>query len=168
MPDPVRFKLEEARFFLELLCENRGLDPNRKYFLNSFLSAARSVEFFLRYKHQENSSFAAWIDAKMKLWVRDEELAFLVRKRDQSIHESPITTQTTATSGISNTIQFHRAADEFPVRVEQPSPEHAESRGSRLVAWSFPELGEQDVIDFCRRQLDKLEIIVAESEATFK
>ncbi len=64
MPTDTRWVLDQSRFFLEKM---RGLLANPRefvYYLNAFISSARSVTFIMRGEFSKRTGFQSWYDFK--------------------------------------------------------------------------------------------------------
>lgn len=59
MTEAARGKLREARYFLDRMKETKT-GPEFKYNLSAFLSAARSVTFYLQKEYREDEEFDEW------------------------------------------------------------------------------------------------------------
>ena len=63
-------KLNEAAYFLELMQKNIDDLDKFKYNLSAFLSAGRSVTYYLQKEFKENSRFNEWYELKQIEGIR--------------------------------------------------------------------------------------------------
>jgi hypothetical protein len=92
----VEFKIYEADFFLERLCEstvNNFSWGEAKFFLSAFISATRSITFTLQASIKGSKELEDWYLEKQETLKKDKEARFFleVRNLNQKIGYCPIT-----------------------------------------------------------------------------
>ena len=80
-------KLEEARFYLELLRKNAPHQAIVIFALSAFLSAARSVTLYLQAEGKDKPGFKEWYEQKREELKTNEFARFLVDTRNISAHK---------------------------------------------------------------------------------
>ncbi|WIM38283.1 hypothetical protein PO903_16725 [Paenibacillus sp. PK4536] len=86
-------KFDEAKFFLDLLEENTNEDPQFDYFLNAFISSARSILWIMRAEFSDIKGWEQWFGS---LNPSKEEISFLKKVNDmrvRSLKSDPLLTR---------------------------------------------------------------------------
>src|SRR4030067_3783407 len=81
-----RYKICEAKFFLERMEESVHDRVAFRYYLSAFLSSARSVLQYAR-EESKNTGGLDWYDTTV---ARSDVLGFFKDKRDVNIHGEPV------------------------------------------------------------------------------
>ena len=177
-------KYNEAEYFLEMMKENIEDRQKLNYNLNAFVSAARSVTFFLEKRFLTKSKFNDWYFGKEQ---KDKTgiLKFFREKRNIVIHEKIIkpraeisTTNHFSGAGSLSIESIVRKADgaikdyeysESPVKSKiTPKQDNTEITEYK---WFFSDCQNEyrnvDVITLCEKYLNELKMIVEEAESKF-
>jgi len=85
-----RHKLEEAEYFLEGMKTNVKNDKVFSFNLSAFITAARSVTFFMQKESQNVMRFKDWYVNKQKLMDTDNDFKFLNEMRRATVHIRPV------------------------------------------------------------------------------
>lgn len=175
MENPTQFKLKEAKYFFEQMGKTFENDDEFKYNLSAFLSAARSITWFMQGQYAQVEGFGRWYEDKQKEMREDQELKYLDNARVASVHTEFISTGATRVATLGMTCCLEKAKNapstnnvDIPQKVD--APQNSESSRPTLpktVKRFFPEFEEMDIIEYCKRQLDKFEKLVAECEQKF-
>lgn len=157
------------------------------YFLDAFLSAARTVTWvFQKARGKAEKSLMEWYDSKVTEWNEDAIMRFFKEMRNISVKEHTPKMQTTAavdflmtvTIGESLTVKkispdgsVQQVASSSPKTTEESNKkQQTASATARVVSYSFYELPkgfseDPDVIALCGKYLDMLEAFVKEAES---
>ncbi len=187
--NPTRFKLREAKYFLDKARKAyttyvvATTDKNRDallFSLDAFFSAARSITFYMQNQYAEKPNFWEWYCPKQISMKGDDELKFLNNLRVNFIHIGPptITTVRADSYGMDCPLVY---ADDHPLKgTETPvmdmSPSKPLETGVKTLdvifdadEYTVKEGLKEDieVLPFCHRQLEKLEALVDECEKHF-
>ena len=176
-------KYYEAEYFLEMMKEDIEDRQKLEYNISAFLSAARSITFFLEKRFPTKSKFNDWYFGKEQ---KDKTgiLEFFRKKRNCNIHEKPINPRAVISVN-SNVSMALSVSSEVIVRKADGTIkdyEHSEPLVKSKVTpmqdnteikykWFFSDCPNEyknvDVINLCEGYLNKLKIIVEEVESKF-
>jgi len=167
MQNPTRHKFRETEHFLARMNECFEQDDEFRFSLSAYLSAARSITFYMRKQYRHVPGFSQWYCERQIEMQADPELKYLNDLRVEAVHTEP--------TGLGATRQGTFTADAViasPALVaEQPqvAPEAQEhtASGVRTVRRFLPEFHGMDVVPFCDAQLQKLESLLDECERLF-
>ena len=169
MENPTRHKIREAQYFLSKMKQFFEDDDTFAYNLSAFLSAARSITFFMQRQYRRRDGFAEWYCPYQIKMSADLELDYLNKVRVEDVHREPVLTGATREVTVS--------ADAILVKEGTPVAEHEQAKETehkpptqsspKTVRRFFPKFGQVDVIEFCENQLTKLTRIVEECENRF-
>lgn len=188
--NPTRFKLREAKYFLDkarlayTTYKEDTTDENRDvllFSLDSFFSAARSITFYMQKQYNSKPCFEDWYSSKQKDMKGDNELKFLNKLRVDFIHiKTPIiATVREATYMLAAYVKY---ADNHPLKGTEPPltdiqpviPFDTQIKTLEVIfdtnEYAANEgLGKDtEVLPFCDRQLHKFEDLIDECEKRFK
>lgn len=187
--NPTRFKLREAKFFLDKAYQAYKsyvldtTDKNRDnllFSLGAFFSAARSITYYMQSQYAKEPNFWEWYCPKQMSMKSDNELRFLNNLRVDLIHIRPPTITTVrAASYTMDTILVY--ADDHPLKgTETPIADNLPSKPSESPIKTLDVIFDADeytakeglkedtkVLPFSYRQLEKLETLVDECEKHF-
>ena len=168
--EDTRHKVREAQYFLSGMKQFFEDDDAFAYNLSAFLSAARSITWYMQkqYKHRQN--FDEWHRQKQIKMSADPELRYLRDARNEDVKTEPILTG--ATREVSLPLDVILVEDGTSMAEQAKEAEEAEPKPpiqsqSKTVRRFFPKFGQVDVIKFCENQLTKLTRIVQECENRF-
>jgi len=164
--NPTRHKLREAEYFLHQTQHSFENDEEFYWNLNAFLSAARSITFYMQKQYRHEAGFAEWYCRHQIQMKADPELDYLNCARVDTVHTEVVPTGTTrevshAVHAFMNTEGSMRESSQ---QAERKS--HVQS-APRAIRRFFPKFMNVDVIPFCASQLDKYTRLVEECEKLF-
>jgi hypothetical protein len=191
-----RYKFEEAQHFFEQMKKNIEDDKLFGFNLSAFLTAARSITFFMQNEFRSKTGFMNWYENKQKLMGRECSFKFVNEMRRATVHVKRVMSDKKVSVTISETpIQV---ADSVSVRVirdgkiveEHPSKDSKKTktitsiksliqsasapfqrsnnnREGRNVSRFFKEDPNEDPIRKCEKYIQKLRNIVDECEQLF-
>ena len=93
--NPTRHKAKEAEFHLLQSKEHYQEDDEFSYFLSAFLSAARSITFYMQKQYGKHSGFPKWYCEEQTRMVADADLKYLNEARVEDVHQKPVHTGAT-------------------------------------------------------------------------
>jgi hypothetical protein len=182
-----RDKLGEAKYFLACM-EKTNRDKNAfRYNLSAFLSASRSVTFFMQKEFKKMSGFESWYLSKQSQMAGDKIFRFFNDQRVKTIHEQPVSARTHQNRinipeiDIFSTIEFTitTSIDEDGI-MDNPQMTRVTEQGVTVeeitadTLWIFDDLplednfGCKDVFTLCKEHVEKLESLVEECEESVK
>ena len=168
MKNPTKHKVEEAKYFLSMLKQLFEDDDEFAYNLSAFLSAARSITFYMQKQYKHRDGFAEWYCRKQIEMSADEELKYLNNARVEDIHKEPVHTGATREVGCSvDVILVPEDEQANETELEPHTQSSSKTSSLKTVRRFFPKFGEVDVTEFCESQLTKLTMIVEECENHF-
>jgi hypothetical protein len=162
-----RYKIDEAKFFLERMEESIHDRRAFRYNLSALLSSARSV---LQYARKESvaKDRQKWYDETAS---RNDVLRFFIDKRDVNIHDEPVNPSSHIVIAISENVGVfssatvasfnNRPVDMDRPKEEPPPPKPLETRNKGTIVYRFDDWsGSEDVIALSRRYIEELEKFV--------
>lgn len=168
----VKFKIDEAGFYLRKMKESFSQDPDRRYYLSAFLSAAKSVDYYLISRFGHLPEFQKWRSNKLDKLSIDTNLEELVKLRDQNVHHAPTVTETESTSRLANTVQLTKESEELPFMPLIPENDLVKiklvgKQNPKIEKWRFHGDFEFEVIPFCENGLNDIKAAAVEAEKLF-
>ena len=185
--NPTRFKLREARYFLEQVQKTyreylkNDIDKNRDIFLfnlGAFFSAARSITYYMQIQYAEKDEFWEWYCPQQRKMKEDREMRFLKDLRVNFIHFRPpiVSTEKELTVQASVRLEYSKGhplygtpiPESIPMAIVPPKIKALNvifKAGQTIGKKSLPD--DTEVIPFCSTQLDKLEQLVNRCEKQF-
>ncbi|CAG1770697.1 hypothetical protein [Geobacter sp.] len=165
--NPTRHKVKEAEFHLQNAQEHYQEDEVFSYFLSAFLSAARSITFYMQKQYGKVSGFPEWYCIEQIKMVADAELKYLNEARVEDVHRKPVHTGATRASSCGIDAILLKEGEECPLSTETVvSQDTTESQNVTLRRY-FADRDYIETIEFCSSQLSKLTTLVAECESRF-
>ena len=173
-----RGKLNEARYFLELMAANQNQRESFEYCLSAFLSAAQSVTWFLQKEYDKTAGFKSWYEQQRERLRSDETMKVLHDKRVVTTHCEPlaphahvnVTTSDAITISDSAVVVVHdsRGNEVSRIEAERPSRQAPEPKPSTAEwKWYFDEIPGRDLVTVCTEYLGKMDTLVAQCETIF-
>ena len=89
VPVTAQQKFSEAAYFYNGMIPHRTNPVVFPYHLSAFLSALRSVTYFLQKQFAEDPKFGAWYEEKQEQMRADPVLKLLHEKRNSALHVEP-------------------------------------------------------------------------------
>jgi hypothetical protein len=165
--NPTRHKLQEAEYFFSKM--NHTLEDDKVFYYNhsAFVSAARSITYYMQKQYKHRNGFEEWYCPKQLKMKGDPELKFLKKARDVAIHRETIETGATRekTSSIGLTTVGNGTPETEQVKEAESKPSAQSS--PKTVRRFYPEFKGMDVIEFGEKQLAKLTKVVEDCEKRF-
>lgn len=181
-----RTKLEESSFFLERLKESQRLHPAFDFYLNAFVSAARSVTWIMRHEYHDVPGWEAWYDLRAVSLDHERVLQGFNTARVRSQKERPLQTAAQISlqlpTGVMTAEMKHRLDQLTGERIiVTVSPvDNSTSRPATITDTSLTfsatlddvwrvleEFPAEDILTVCTSYYQFLESIVTECEAQF-
>jgi hypothetical protein len=97
--NPTQHKAKEAEFHLQQAKECYQEDDKFSYFLSAFLSAARSITFYMQEQYRKHSGFPKWYCIEQTKMKADENLSYLNKARVEDVHQKSVHTGATCFGG---------------------------------------------------------------------
>ena len=88
-------KVGEAEYFLCRMTKTFEDDRLFSYNLSAFLSAARSITFYMQRQYKRCDGFGQWYCQTQIEMSADPELEYLNKARVEAVHTEPVTTVAT-------------------------------------------------------------------------
>ncbi|HSD58970.1 MAG TPA: hypothetical protein VLB04_12400 [Methanotrichaceae archaeon] len=173
MDNDTRNKLDETRYFLLRLKEayNNYITNNSEktykivgYNFNAFLSAARSITYFMQKQYKQSKGFPEWYCRQQLEMKADSELECLNIARVGYIHKRPVQL------GNIQRLNFEYRQEWDPSDpLKDPIIKNTVS--TQVIELFLPKCKhlkeDKNLLDFCESQLNKLKQIVDECERNF-
>ncbi|MCW6124219.1 hypothetical protein [Clostridium sporogenes] len=84
------FRLNESKFFLEGMKENKEKSPEFEYYLNAYISSARSVLWIMKNEYCKLKEWKKWYDDKDVNQEQKKLLEGIVKMRNRSLKQRPL------------------------------------------------------------------------------
>lgn len=167
MENPTRHKIREAKYFLSMMKQSFEDDHTFAYNLSAFLSAARSITFYMQKQYKRREGFDEWYRQKQIEMSTDPELQCLKEARNEDVKTEPIPTGATREVTMSIDAVLVKEGTQKAEEAKEDEPKPPAQNSPRTVRRFFPKFGHVDVIEFCENQLTKLTRIVEECKNRF-
>ena len=167
MTNHTRNKMQEAIYFLEKMEQSFDDDTTFTYNFNAFLSAARSITFYMQKQYAHHEGFSLWYCQKQEKMKKDIELKYLNQARVGALKTEPINKG--ATREIKFTVDAILSKENVPSTEQSKEPQSVTPLENypKTVRRFFPDFEDLDVVEFCDNQLTKLVELVEECENRF-
>jgi hypothetical protein len=173
VPVTAHQKFNEAAYFYNGMLANRTNVVILPYYLSAFLSAFRSITFYLQTQYSNDATFREWYARKRSEMAADPVLKMLNARRRGIVHLEPIDL-------------FFKRGFEFPgrfggcIETNHLEVEQGETADGRLtttikvgadgieedvatqISWHFDEEDGEDVMSYCYLGLQKLDALLQE------
>ncbi|WP_050607249.1 hypothetical protein [Clostridium niameyense] len=93
------FRLNESKFFLKRMKENKEKSPEFEYYLNAYVSSARSVLWIMKSEYSKLKEWGKWYDNKGVSQEQKKLLDGIVKMRNRSLKQRPLKVRKYATIG---------------------------------------------------------------------
>lgn len=163
--NPTKHKIREAEHFLCMMKQSFEDDDKFTFNFSAFVSAARSITFYLKKQYTRRKGFSEWYSPIVKKMREDPELTYLKKVRNEDIHKETVQTGATRTVSIGISVVFGEPSPKSEQAKETEKPPKQIS--PKTIRRFFPKFGDMCIIEFCEKQLDKLNKIVEECEKQF-
>ena len=175
VPVTARQKFNEAAYFYNAMLKHRLNVIIFPYYLSAFLSALRSVTYYLQKQGAHNEQFETWYSQKRAEMQADPVLKMLQKNRDAVVHREPFDLFFNRSFKMPEkygdyieTKFFEQIEDQTPegvittrIRVGKDAPEE---QVEPWITWDFTEDDHEDVINHCYVGLERLDAILKELE----
>ena len=170
-------KLSEAQYFLDRMI---ALQANRlffKYNLSAFLSAFRSVTFFMQKEYSGMENFAKWYSLKQSEFEANKEMQLLNTKRVMTIHKVPVGLHANINGSIHERIFItdHLSVEiihadgtiekEKPINIERIELTDEIASNEKWL-WYFDDYTQSDVVSICSDCMTYLSNVVSDCSST--
>jgi hypothetical protein len=176
VPVTARQKFDEAAYFYNGMFAHRLNVVIFPYYLSAFLSALRSVTWYLQKQYTHDPRFASWYPQKQAEMDADPVLKMLNRQRVAVVHREPFDLyfrrgfrMPERYGEYIETKHFEQTEDQTPdgwirtrVRVGADAPEE---EVTPWINWHFSETDGEDVMNHCYAGLAKVDAILKELES---
>jgi hypothetical protein len=175
VPITARQKFNEAAYFYNGMLAHRLNVIIFPYYLSAFLSALRSVTWYLQKQYAHNEDFAAWYSEKQAEMRADPVLKMLAENRTAVVHREPFDLffnrgfkMPKKYGDYIESTFFEQIEDQTTegvittkIRVAKDAPEETVEP---WITWHFTEGDQQDVMNHCYVGLERLDAILKELE----
>lgn len=176
VPVTAHQKFSEAAYIYNAMLPHRTNPVVCPYYLSAFVSALRSVTFYLQKQYARDPAFTAWYETKQQEMRADHLLKVLVERRNTALHIEPFDLcfkqgwkMPEPFVGVIRTtfLAFRAEADrEGRVRtflhVEKDGPEE---EVETQISWHFTDNDPTDVMQYCYEGLEKMHRLFKELAA---
>jgi len=172
-----RFKLEEARFFLENMTSNLQNRREFRYYLDAFLASARSVFHVFESEFHGNRLLLNWYKEEAEV-KKNPVVKFFIKLRNISLKEHTPDTRTRVSFTYASDVNL--TEKDVKKVVDSEGKEHwvtpllpLEVKKEKVIGYHFVHnfkwFNENpDVMYLCKKYLDELEKFVVELEKKVK
>ncbi len=164
--NPTRHKIREAEYFLTMMKQVFEDDDVFSFNLSAFLSAARSITFYMKKQYKRRKGFAEWYSRHQIKMSADPELKYLNDARVEAVKKEPVQTGATRQITLPSDATIIKGDTPKVEQIKGAEPKPTQS-SPKTVRRFFPEFKHMDVITFCEKQLAKLIKLVTECEKRF-
>ena len=176
VPVTARQKFSEAAYFYNGMLPHRTNPVVFPFYLSAFVSALRSVTFYMQKQYAHEAAFGPWYEAKQEEMRADPVLKMLVEKRNLALHQEPFDLHfrqgwkmperfggviTTTFLSVREEAQPDGRIRTF-LQVEKDGPEE---EVETQISWHFTEDDPRDVMQHCYAGLEKLDALLKELDA---
>lgn len=173
VPVTARQKFDEAAYFYNGMLANRTNVVVFPYYLSAFLSALRSVTFYLQKQYAEDDRFEGWYSQKQEEMKADSLLKTLKDKRDVAVHQEPFDLHfregyemPAKYGGCITTNHFEFRSEQDPSGQMRASIQVGKDGDwepvEPWISWHFSEDDPSDVMHHCYAGLEQIDAILKE------
>ena len=173
VPVTARQKFSEAAYFYNGMLPHRTNPVVFPFYLSAFVSALRSITFYLQKQFAHASVFGPWYEAKQQEMRADPALKLLVEKRNTALHEEPFDLHfkqgwkmPDKYGGIIKTTFLAVRQEAQPdgrvrtfLKVGEDDPEE---EVETQISWHFTDDDAQDVMQYCYEGLERMDAVLNE------
>ena len=167
MKNSTKHKAEEASFFLSKMKQRFEDDIIFSYYLSAFLSATRSITFYMQKQYKKQNGFSEWYCQQQIKMSNDAELKFLNKARVEDVHKSPVKTGATREKTFTVDVVIVKEGEKVEEQVEEDEKKSQHKISPKTIRRFFTTYEHEDVVEFSERQLKKLLQLVEECENIF-
>jgi hypothetical protein len=175
VPVTARQKFNEAAFFYNSMLKHRLNVIVFPYCLSAFLSALRSVTWYLQKQYAHNEEFAMWYAEKQTQMRAAPVLKMLAENRTTVVHREPF--DLFFNRGFKMPEKYGEYIETtFFEQIEDQTPEGVITTNIRVgkdaleeevepwITWHFTEDDHEEVMNHCHGGLERLDAILKELE----
>ncbi|OOM05685.1 hypothetical protein [Clostridium saccharobutylicum] len=182
------YKLEESRFFLDKMIENRKRLPDFDYYFNAYISSARSILWIMKNEYTHKDGWKEWYNSIETTKEEDEFNRNINELRVRSLKKNPprtkeyvgMTTQTENIDIINEIREFMGGKTKMKCDISFEPINENEALGvkkdskklsisGKVVSYrTIDEFKNEDVIKIAKKYFEWLEVIVDGCETRFK
>jgi len=175
VPLTARQKFNEAAYFYNAMLPLRTNVVRFPYYLSAFLSALRSVTWYLQKQYSNDQRFADWYPQKQAGMEADPVLKMLNQRRVAVVHREPFDLHFKKGFKMPEKYGEYIQTKHFELNEGQ-TPEGRITMSIRVgadaeeesvvpwITWHFTEADDQDVMNHCYAGLKKIDVILRELE----
>lgn len=168
LPVTAEEKFREAAYFYNRMVETRTNVYHFPFNFSAFLSASRSVTFYLQEQHSDHTNFKAWYSQKQNELRRNPALARLKDLRNQALHATPV--QLLITQGpripeegmVIHSVAFDTAKDGSMRTFVQLQKDGPDTLVESLADWNIETKDGPNVLQICHDALGALRALLDE------
>ena len=142
-------------------------DNTFTYNFSAFLSAFRSITFYMQHEYAGSDGFYEWYSKKKIEMSTDDELKFLSDARTDNVHKEYIPTVATRGKGFSIDMLLRREGETQTWSEEAKNNAPTNTSGKTLRRF-FEQYLEIDAVQFCEKQLAKIRGLVEDCDTQFR
>jgi hypothetical protein len=176
VPVTAQQKFREAAYFYNGMFAHRTNSVIFPYYLSAFVSALRSVTYYLQKQYAHNQQFAEWYARKQEEMKADPVLKMLHDKRNTALHVEPFDLYFRQTFKWPEKYGGVITTDHLVVREEtgptgqvkmylKVGKDGVEEEVEPLISWHFSDDDPKDVMNHCYEGLEKMDAILKEISA---
>ena len=176
VPVTARQKFDEAAYFYNGMVAHRLNIVIFPYYLSGFLSAFRSITYYLQKQYAHDTKFQSWYPQKQAEMASDQVMKILHANRNDIVHREPIDLFfyrdfefPARFGGCIETKHFEVSYDqtaqgEARTKIKVDADGVEEEVGTR-ISWRFTQDDPIDVMQHCYLGLQKLDSILKDLES---
>lgn len=173
------YKIDESKFFLEKLKESKDIQPQFNYYLNAFISSARSVLWIMNKEYNKVEGWRSWYDKKA---VKKDDAIILkgiTDMRNRSLKSTPPRIRKTFYVGNEkeninlNDVLERFAGKKISLSIGEPDKEKGtfnyaetdnsfEVQGKLSSKHTVEEFKDRDILEVCDAYMAWLEEVTSE------
>ena len=173
VPVTAQQKFNEAAYFYNGMLAERTNPVVFPFYLSAFVSALRSVTYYLQKQYATEPRFAEWYGRKQEEMKADPVLRMLHEKRNTALHVEPF--DLCFKQGFKMPAKYGGVITTDHLEVgEKPDPsghirmflkvgkDGVEEEVEPQISWHFTEEDPEDVMTHCREGLEKMDVMLKE------
>lgn len=173
-------KLNEAKFFLEMLQINNEKYPEFDYYLNAYFVSARAVLWIMKAEYSKIEGWKQWYDNKTPEAKVQVMLKNIVQARNRSLKQNPLKTRKYITLELGDgefvdikekmrkfsgkKVELEIQAVKNKKRVVEETDSTLHMVGKININNTIKEFKNNDILEICKNYINWLEEIVEECE----
>ena len=166
-------KFSEAAYFYNGMLGHRTNSVVFPYYLSAFVSALRSVTYYLQKQYAHDPRFTEWYTGKQEAMKADAILKMLREKRNTALHVEPFDLYFKKGFKMPEKYGGVITTDHLEVREQTDSTgqirmilkvgkDGPEEEVEPQISWHFSEDDSKDVMNHCYEGLEKMDALLKE------